>query len=107
MRLYEISQNRILPQARLLDINLVSMLKTDLDAGEAEAIVLAREQHLSIVLLDEKDARKAARKLGLAVLGAVGILIWAKRAGHIVSLRSQLDALQQKGNFRLSRSLYL
>ncbi|NUQ36779.1 MAG: DUF3368 domain-containing protein [Caldilineales bacterium] len=37
---------------------------------------------------------------------AVGILIWAKQAGLIANLRSHLDALQQQGGFRLSRSLY-
>ena len=89
------------------DTDLVTMLKTSLDTGEAEAIVLAREQNISIVLLDEKDARKVARKLGLSVLGAVGVLIWAKRAGIIDDLRSQLDALQHQGGFRLSRALYI
>jgi len=91
----------------IADSDLVTMLKTSLDTGEAEAIVLAREQNISIVLLDEKDARKVARKLGLSVLGVVGVLIWAKRAGIIDDLRSQLDALQQQGGFRLSRALYL
>ena len=64
------------------DSNLVSMLHVDLDTGEAEAIVLAREQKTSTVLLDEKDARKVAIKLGFSVLGTVGVLIWAKRAGN-------------------------
>lgn len=91
----------------IADTDLVTMLKTSLDTGEAEAIVLAREQNISIVLLDEKDARKVAKKLGLSVLGVVGVLIWAKRAGIIDDLRSQLDALQQQGGFRLSRALYL
>lgn len=89
------------------DANLVMALKTSLDTGEAEAIVLAREQNISLVLLDEKDARKMARRLGLAVLGTVGILIWAKRAGLIENLRSELDVLQQQGGFRLSGALYL
>jgi len=91
----------------IADTDLVTMLKTSLDTGEAEAIVLAREQNIAIVLLDEKDARKVAKKLGLSVLGVVGVLIWAKRAGIIDDLRSQLDALQQQGGFRLSRALYL
>lgn len=91
----------------IADTDLVTMLKTSLDTGEAEAIVLAREQNISIVLLDEKDARKVAKKLGLSVLGVVGVLIWAKRAGIIDDLRSQLDALQQQGGFRLSNALYL
>lgn len=63
------------------DTTLVSLLKANLDEGEAEAIVLAREQQAAIVLLDEKDARAMAGKLGLSVLGAVGILLWAK-SGH-------------------------
>ena len=91
----------------ITDTDLVTMLKTSLDTGEAEAIVLAREQNISIVLLDEKDARKVAKKLGLSVLGVVGVLIWAKRAGIIDDLRTQLDALQQQGGFRLSSALYL
>ena len=89
------------------DSNLAAMLRADLDAGEAEALVLAREQQAATALLDEKDARKVARKLGLSVLGTVGILIWAKRAGQIADLRSQLDVLQQEGKFRLSKALYL
>lgn len=91
----------------IADTDLATMLKTSLDTGEAEAIVLAREQNIAIVLLDEKDARKVAKRLGLSVLGAVGVLIWARRAGIIADLRSQLDALQQQGGFRLSRALYL
>ncbi len=89
------------------DSALVSLLKASLDAGEAEAIVLAKEQQAHIVLLDEKDARVLAGKLGLSVLGTVGILIWAKRARLIPSLRLQLDELQRVGKFRLGRSLYL
>jgi predicted nucleic acid-binding protein len=52
----------------------------ELDEGEAEAIALCREQQAELVLLDEKDARRVVRRLGLAVLGTVGVLIWAKRA---------------------------
>ena len=85
----------------------VSLLKANLDAGEAEAIVLAKEQRADVILLDEKDARALAGKLGLSVLGTVGILIWAKRAHLIPSLRLQLDELQRAGKFRLSRPLYL
>jgi len=82
------------------------LLSAHLDDGEAEAIVVARERHSHIVLLDEKDARRAARRLGLKVLGTVGVLIWAKRSGHIVSLRGQLDMLRGRGKFRLGQKVY-
>lgn len=88
------------------DENLVSLLRMELDEGEAEAIALCCEQQAAAVLLDEKDARRVARRLGLTVLGTVGILIWAKRARLVASLREQLDALQAQGKFRLSGSVY-
>lgn len=86
--------------------DFVSLLKMELDKGEAEAIALCREQQADVVLLDEKDARRVARRLGLTVLGTVGILIWAKRIGLITNLREQLDVLQTRGKFRLSQSVY-
>lgn len=88
------------------DSDLVSVLRIDLDEGEAEAIALGLEQRAKLMLLDEKDARRVARRLGLMVLGTVGILIWAKRSGLLTSLQEQLDALQTQGRFRLSRSVY-
>lgn len=91
----------------LQDKNLVSLLRTELDEGEAEAIALCREQGTEVVLLDEKDARRVARRLGLAVLGTVGVLTWAKRAGWVASLRQELDALHTQRGFHLSRSVYV
>lgn len=85
---------------------LVSLLNTELDRGESEAIALCFEHQVDIVLLDEKDARRIALNLGLSVLGTVGILIWAKRNGMISSLKEQLDALKINGNFRLGQAVY-
>ena len=44
-------------------------------------------------------------QLGLVPIGTIGILIKAKRAGLIQSVRAQLDALQAAG-FRLSLDVY-
>lgn len=88
------------------DKALVSLLRGELDEGEAEAIALAREEQIPLVLLDEKDARRVARRLNLQVLGTVGLLIWGKRVGVIASLREQLDTLQTLGKFRLSQTIY-
>lgn len=88
------------------DKSFVSLLRAELDEGEAEAITLAREEHVPLVLLGEKDARRVARRLNLNVLGTVGVLIWAKRAGKVDDLRRQLDALKTAGRFRLDQSVY-
>lgn len=77
-----------------------------LDEGEAEALALAVEISASVILLDEKDARHMAERLGFAPLGTVGLLIWARRTGRVASLRVELDSLRFKGKFRVSDSLY-
>lgn len=88
------------------DQGLVSLLRFELDEGEAEAIALAREERVPVILLDEKDARRVSRRLNLHVMGAVGVLIWAKRSGAIGSLREQLDTLRTSGKFHLSQTVY-
>lgn len=85
---------------------IVQLLQMELEEGEAEAIALAHEVGAEIVLLDERDARRAAKQLGLRVLGTVGILLWARRVGKLASLRQALDALQTRAKFRISRTLY-
>ncbi len=60
-----------------------------MDADEAEAIALFSEEPVEAILLDEKNARRVARRMGLPVLGTVGILIWAKQTGLIPTLKER------------------
>ena len=89
------------------DQDYVRLLCAELDTGEAEAIVLMRQERADTVLLDEKAARRVARRLGISILGTVGLLIWARQQGLIPSLSEQLQALQDDGGFRLSQKLCL
>ncbi len=84
----------------------MQLLSTELDAGEAEAIALARQEQADVVLLDEKEARRVARRLGMRVLRTVGLLIWARKQGLIPNLREALQVLQEQGGFRLSQEIY-
>lgn len=88
------------------DRSFVRLLEAELDRGESEAIALARELKADLVLLDEKDARLRGKRVGLRILGTIGILIWAKKAGHISSLQAQLNALRDEAKFRISTELY-
>jgi hypothetical protein len=81
-------------------------LQASLDRGEAEVIALSQEINADILLLDEKSARNVAVRLQYPVLGTVGILIWAKQTFLLSSLSCELDLLQQKGGFRISREVY-
>ena len=82
---------------------LVSALKLSVDNGEAEAIALALEKNCKIIL-DDKQARSAARKLGLEVVGTVGMFVRAKQNNLINSLETVLDELEING-FRMSENL--
>ena len=82
------------------------MERSSIDYGEAEVIALALEKKTDLVLLDEKEAREVAERLGFRVLGTVGLLIWAKREGLIKSVQENLDALREKAGFRLKPELY-
>ena len=84
----------------------VTTLKEDLDHGESETIVLAVEQKANLVLMDETEGRRKARRLGLNVTGVVGILLEAKSKGHISQILHHLDNLRQEAGFYLSESVY-
>jgi len=75
-------------------------LSREFGAGEAEVIALAVQRGKLLVLLDEREARRAAELIyGLEVRGTVGSLAAAKRRGLVSVLRPLLDALQQSGYY--------
>jgi len=82
----------------------VEILLSDLDRGEAEAIVLAREIGADRLVMDDLDARRFARRVGLEVVGTMGLLLAARLRGEIPSIREEIERLQKLG-FRVSPSL--
>jgi predicted nucleic acid-binding protein len=80
------------------------VLEETLDPGEAAAITLAELLSAQILLIDERKGRAVARERGLNIRGTLGVLVDARRAGHIESLRHVLDELLVEG-FRVSPEL--
>ena len=80
----------------------VDVLLDELDRGEAETIVLARELGADWVLMDEKKGRRKVTELGLAKIGTVGILLKAKQLGHLPYIRPEVEQLRRQG-FSLSQ----
>lgn len=55
---------------------------TDLDAGEAEVIVLATEIVADLVIIDVTLGRRFAKYSNLKVTGTIGVLIKARKLGY-------------------------
>lgn len=72
-------------------------LRADLDTGESQALVLARETSASYVLVDEQAARRRCRALGLPRLGTLGLLLLGKQRGLIPRIGPVLSGLRQAG----------
>jgi predicted nucleic acid-binding protein len=85
---------------------VVRALQGELDDGEAEAIALAVELQAELILIDERRARAVATRLGLNVVGVLGVLVEAKHRALVPHLKPILDALITRAGFRVSPPLY-
>ena len=77
-----------------------------LDAGEANAIALALEIRADDLLIDERLGRQEAVRLGLSIIGILGVLLIAKQRNLITQVKPVMDALVNKAGFRISPQLY-
>lgn len=86
------------------DQSAVQELLGEMDLGEAETIVLARELHADWVLMDEKKGRRKLEQFGLSKIGTVGILLKAKQVGLLTAIAPEVKKLRQQG-FSLSQAV--
>lgn len=87
------------------DADRVTVLRAQLHAGEAEMLVMADEQDVDAVLVDDLRAWNFAMVMGLRVIGTAGILLLAHAQGMSVDVKSTLDDMRHRG-FRLADSVY-
>ena len=72
----------------------------DIGPGETEVLMLGLELE-AVVILDDGLARRIAESVGLKFTGTLGLLLDAKRAGHIPAIHPLLEQLQAL-RFRIS-----
>lgn len=85
---------------------LVRALETDLDSGEAEAIATALDSKGHLLLVNERRARAVAKRMGIDIIGIMGVLVEAKKCGLIRTLKPVLDELILGVGFGIRRELY-
>jgi uncharacterized protein len=81
---------------------LVQSLAMDLDAGESEALALAISTVADILIIDDSAGRRAAMHHGVAVTGALGIVLRAKKRGRIASMSEVMERLVTEAGFFIS-----
>jgi predicted nucleic acid-binding protein len=106
------NQKKIIDNAKWIKIksikdeSLAQKLRSRLDPGESEAIVLALELKSDILIMDENAGRRIAKEYGLTIIGLLGILIGAKKRGYIKSVKPHMIDLIENHGFRISESVY-
>ena len=75
-------------------------LVTNLGDGEKEVLVLGLETPDSLLILDDRHARRYALALGLKISGTLGVILLAKERGILEAVKPALARLEALG-FRL------
>ena len=71
----------------------------DLDDGEAEVLILAKELNADLVIMDEIMGRRYSKQLEFNLTGTIGILLKSKEKGLIESIKDLLTELMKKGTW--------
>jgi len=82
----ELKTSSWLKVEKVIDTEKVKLLY-ELEQGEAEVIILAKEKGIKQVLIDESVARLQAKVLGFEVIGTLGLLLKAKKRGMLFSIK--------------------
>jgi predicted nucleic acid-binding protein len=81
------------------------IVQANLDPGESAAIGLCLNEKGDALLIDEALGRKVAERLGIRVVGILGILVQSRQKRLIPEIRAVLDKLEKEAGFWLSPNL--
>jgi len=80
------------------NIEMTTLLEKLVNTGEAEAIVLAKELKITL-LIDDAKARKYAMLLNIELIGTLGLLKIAKKNGLVQSVRKVIEDMLAEGYY--------
>jgi len=94
--LRELRQSEFLEVVEVDRSDLFIEIFQELDLGETAAICHGIERDADLLLLDEKEGRRVARRHDLTITGVVGILLRGAKDGE-ADLERELNALREAG----------
>lgn len=76
---------------------LLEAVGSEIGPGELAVLSLASRRPRCTAILDDRQARQAASRAGIAVIGTLGVMLRAKEAGLVGQLEPFVDALSAAG----------
>ena len=88
----------LLEKYNWIEIKSVTMprylqLIADLGPGESEVLALATNHKSALLVIDDKLARRIAEMRGFRITGSAGVLLKAKRKGHVAEVKPIIQKL--------------
>jgi uncharacterized protein len=74
-----------------------ALVYVGLDHGEAAVLALAEERKARLVIIDERQGRRYARRLDIPLTWTLGVLLLAKEAGLLAAVEPVIEELQDAG----------
>jgi predicted nucleic acid-binding protein len=78
---------------------LAGLTQADIGPGERAVISWAAENSGFVAVLDDSEARRVARRLGVPILGTVGVILDLKTAGLVPEIKSHLLEIRRVGGY--------
>lgn len=100
-RLNKLFRAGVFHKCRCMDEMNFRILRFEIDAGEAEALVQAQENGAEFILVDERHAREIGVRQGLTPCGTVRLLARLCQDGHAEDTWVLVRRLRKELKFRI------
>ena len=87
------------PFIRPAVVELPALSGSEIGAGERSVISWAAAHPGFLAVLDDHEARVIAQRLGVKVVGTVGVVLRLKQAGLISEVKSHLQQIKRVGGY--------
>ena len=81
----------------VFDKEKTRLISSGLGIGESSTIALALEQSNSLMILDDKKARRLAKEYELTFTGTLGVVVRAKDMGLVIDVQTIIDDFKKCG----------
>lgn len=75
------------------------LIRWDLGRGETQVLALAKATSGAVAVIDDLEARRCGRAVGIPVRGTLGLVLAARRDGRISAARPLLEYLRLAGMY--------